>query len=335
MRKIAPAIFLAALFVLGGALSSLANAATGAAKTAADPSSAAAVTLTPEQARAALSVLNDPARRSQIEDTLRAIVAAGALATPVQAASAAGASAAAAASGASGAVGVLAKSLTSNGLASQITHQAGSWLGQLSGDLHRSVGALLDYGSVAQWWRARTSTASGRALLGQVIWSIAISLLPALVLEYLTSRLLRRPRARIAARGIVDVDAAQPELAKDERAAVRAEAVADRSGNEAAIHVAERKTDTARGVRHAARHWTLLQRLPSAILHTLFAVLPLVVFIAAAAVLMSVFIDDTTPQGRSVGALIDVYLICRGIVIASGFFHRAARAGFAPDPDQR
>jgi small-conductance mechanosensitive channel len=317
MRTIALTVFLFFVSVLSVAMSSPAMAASGTAKPAANSSPASSVALTPEQARTALAVLNDPARRSQIEDTLRAVAAAGALATPVQGASA---SAAAAASGASGAAGVLAKSLTSNGLASQITHQAGSWLVELSGDLRRSFVALLDYGSVMQWWHQRTATESGRALVGQVLWAMAISLLPALLLEYVAARLVRRPRARIAARGIVDVDAAQPELANGERAAVQAEAMAERSGNEAAIQIAERKVDTARGVRHAARHWTLLQRLPSAIFHSLLALLPLVVFMIAAAILMSVFIDEGAPQGRSVAALIDVYLVCRCIVIASGFF---------------
>jgi small-conductance mechanosensitive channel len=317
MRKIVLVLFLFVLSVLTSTLPFAASAASGAASPVTNPSS---VTLTPEQARAALAVLNDPARRSQIEDTLRAVAAAGALATPVQAASGSAASTASAASSASGAASVLAKSLTSNGLASQISHEASYWLVEMSGGLRRSVAALLDYGSVVQWWRQRTATASGRELIGQMIWSIAISLLPALVLEYLMSRWARRPRARIAARGIVDVDATQPELAKDEESAVHAEAVAERSGNEAAIEVAERKTETARGVHHAARHWTLLQRLPSAILHVLFALLPLVVFMIVTAVLMSIFIDENTPQGRSVGALIDVYLVCRGIVIASGFF---------------
>jgi len=319
MRKIVLVVFLLVLSVLSSTLASAANAAASAVKPAPGSST---VTLTPEQARAALAVLNDPARRSQIEDTLRAVAAAGALSTPVQAASGSSAplATASAASGASGAASVLAKSLTSNGLASQISHEAGYWLVELSSGLRRSVTSLLDYGSVMQWWRQRMATASGRALIGQVIWTISISLLPALLLEYLSSRWLRRLRARIAARGIVDVDATQPELAKEEQAAVHAEAVAERSGNEAAIEVAERKTDTARGVRHAARHWTLLQRLPSAILHSLLALLPLIVFVVATAVLMSIFIDDSTPQGRSVGALIDVYLVCRGIVIASGFF---------------
>jgi hypothetical protein len=178
MRKIVLFIFLFVLSVLSSTLASAANTAASAARPA--PASST-VTLTPEQARAALAVLDDPARRSQIEDTLRAVAAAGALSTPVQAASGSAAPAtASAASGASGAASVLAKSLTSNGLASQISHEAGYWLVELSSGLRRSVTALLDYGSVMQWWRQRTATASGRDLIGQVIWSISISLLPAL-----------------------------------------------------------------------------------------------------------------------------------------------------------
>src|SRR5471032_2161764 len=176
MRKIVLVIFvfvLSALGVLNSRLASAANTAAAAAKPAPD---AATITLTPEQARAALTVLNDPARRSQIEDTLRAVVAAGALATPVQAASGSSAATASAASGASGAASVLAKSLTSNGLASQISHEAGSWIMELSSDLRRSGMALLDYGSVMQWWQQRAATTSGRELIGQVIWSISIKI---------------------------------------------------------------------------------------------------------------------------------------------------------------
>src|SRR5712671_365462 len=116
MRKTVLVVFLVAVSVLSVLSSTLASAANTADGVSPAPGSST-LTLTPEQARAALAVLNDPARRSQIEDTLRAVAAAGALATPVQAASGSAASTASAASGASGAASVLAKSLTSNGLA--------------------------------------------------------------------------------------------------------------------------------------------------------------------------------------------------------------------------
>ncbi len=313
-----------AWLVASGIVPSCAFAASASAKSTA---SGATITLTPEQARAALAVLNDPARRNQIEDTLRAVAAAGALATPVAAASASAASGGATASPASGASGVLAKTLTSNGLASQISGEAGHWLVQLTSGLRRSVGALLDFQSVSAWWHQQTATPHGRALLGTVFLSIAIALLPALILEFATGWFMRKPRARMAARGVVDVDDTQPGLAAEQKAAENAEAAADRSGNEAAIEVAEQKADTARGVRHAARHWTLLQRLPSAIWHGLLDVVPLGVFMLASTVLMSAFIDDGTPQARTIGALIDVYLTCRAVIIASRFFIAADAPG--------
>jgi small-conductance mechanosensitive channel len=304
-------------------LSVLAAPAARAADSAASATHPAPVTLTPQQARDALAALDDPKRRAQIQDTLRAVAAAGALASPVPASSASAASGAAGASGAaaaSGASGVLAKSLTANGLASQLSRQAGHWLVRIGSDLRRTVAALLDFNSVAAWWRGTTSNDAGRTLIEHVSWTVLVCLVPALILEWLCARLLCAWRARIAARGIVDADDAQPELEREEHAAVVAADAAARHGDEAALHAAERKTDTARGKRHAARHWTLLQRLPSALLYTFLGVVPLAVFIAAAALLMSVFIDDGTVEARVAGALIDVYLVCRAIVIVSAFF---------------
>ncbi|AQH01105.1 mechanosensitive ion channel protein [Burkholderia sp. KK1] len=317
MRK----LFLSAFFiVLSTSLSLISQSSFAAAD--ATQNASQAVALTPQQARDALSVLNDPARRSQVADTLRAIAAAGALAAPASApqSASASASATAAAAPASGASGVLAHSLTANGLASQISRQAGHWLVEIGAGIRHSVAALLDFGSMASWWRDRMSSDEARALIGHVAWTVLASLLPALLLEFLCSRLLAKPRARIAARGVADAEDQQPELVREQRAAEREEDAAARSGDETAIHLAERKVDTARGQRHAARHWTLLQRLPSALLHGFLAMVPLVVFIGAVTVLMSVFIDDNTPEARVAGSIIDVYLVCRAIVIVSGFF---------------
>ncbi|SAK71996.1 MscS mechanosensitive ion channel [Caballeronia hypogeia] len=315
MRKFLLAVLLVAMSGVLSTISSSTYAATAAAQQASQ-----AVALTPQQARDALAVLNDPARRSQVADTLRAIAAAGALATPAQPASAASGASAAAAAPASGASGVLAHSLTANGLASQLSRQASHSLVQIGAGMRHSTAALLDFGSVRAWWRERTATDAGRALIGHVAWTVLASLLPALLLEFLCVRLLRKPRARIAARGVADAEERQPELVREEKAAARAEDAAARSGDETALHLAERHADDARGQRHAARHWTLLQRLPSALLHGLLALIPLVVFIGVVTLLMSIFIDDNTPEARVAGALIDVYLACRAIVIGSGFF---------------
>ncbi|WP_243672148.1 hypothetical protein, partial [Paraburkholderia kirstenboschensis] len=67
MRKLLHACFL--VFLLLGA------PAVFAAVTPATAASGPSVSLTPEQARQALSVLNDPKRRAQVADTLQAIAA--------------------------------------------------------------------------------------------------------------------------------------------------------------------------------------------------------------------------------------------------------------------
>src|SRR5690348_16450674 len=171
MRK----VLLAVLFIaVSGFLSALPKSSCAAA-TPAQHASQPAVALTPQQARDALSVLDDPGRRAQVEDTLRAVAAAGALASPAQSASAPQA-ASAAATPASGASGVLAHSLTANGLASQLSRQAGHWLVQTGRGIRQSASALLDFGSVASWWRDRTATAAGRDLVGHVTWTVLASL---------------------------------------------------------------------------------------------------------------------------------------------------------------
>ncbi|CDY79842.1 Potassium efflux system KefA protein / Small-conductance mechanosensitive channel [Caballeronia glathei] len=304
------------LLVMCGVLCARANAAPDNANTP----NPAPVSLTPQQAHDALTVLSDPVRRSQVENTLRAVAAAGALAAPPQAASASAASGSASAVPANAASSVLAKSLTNNGLASLLTRQAGHWFVQIGTGLRHSVSALLDFGSVARWWRERTATDDGRDLVMHVAWTVLLSLVPSLLFEFTVARMMRRPRAKIAARGVVNVDDTKPELAQEERAAMRAQATAERIGDETALHVAEKKTDTVRGRRHAARHWTLLQRLPSALLYAFFSIVPLLAFMAAAALLISIFIDEGTADARVAGALIDVYLVCRVIQILSGFF---------------
>ncbi|VXB31494.1 MscS Mechanosensitive ion channel [Burkholderia sp. 8Y] len=276
-----------------------------------------AVALTPQQARDALSVLNDPQRRAQVADTLRAVAAAGTLAAPASATQAASAGAAAPASGASG---VLANSLKANGLASQISHQAGHWLVHFGTGLRHSAAALLSVRSVVRWWQDRLASEQARAVMAHVAWAVLLSLLPALVVEYLAARLLRKSREKVAGRGVADAEVTEPELVIEQRAAEHAEDAAHRSGDEVQQHVAERHADAARGKRHAARHWTLLRRLPSALLHLVLSLIPLGIFMGAATVLMSIFIDDNTTEAHVAGALIDVYLVCRLVMIVFGFF---------------
>ncbi|APR39669.1 mechanosensitive ion channel protein [Paraburkholderia sp. SOS3] len=388
MRK----LFIAWLLIV------LAPPALAAASTApVAASSAPPVELTPDQARQALEVLNDPRRRAQVTNTLHAIAAAGALAAPPVAASPAAPASAAPAAAASTPL-----ALKSNGLAAQIARQGARWLEQVGMSLKHSLIVLLDTDSVRAWWRGEIQNPQERAKLAMILSAILGTLLPAILIEWLVRRLLRRARAAIAARrlhrearqhaaeeqeaqqaaasmapvatqgasasaaassaaraagpaGEVDEEAAQAAQAAgvplqpgDDASAAQAKADAAAAATTAATaktaastavsidstppaaaapSTATGKTESpeqqakqARSRRHAAAHWTLLQRLPLAALQLVLRVVPLAVFVIAASVLMSILAEAGSPQDRALSTLIDLYVICRSIVIACGFF---------------
>ncbi|CAE6824816.1 hypothetical protein R69619_06283 [Paraburkholderia nemoris] len=309
------------------------------AQSAASAASGAAPTLTPEQARQALSVLNDPTRRAQVSDTLQAIAAAGALSAP-HASAASAAAAASAPAAASSASALVPAAFQSNGLASQLARQGAHWAVHLGKSLRGSVAALLDVASVRAWWHWQSTNPQARGVLGQVAWSLLAALLPALALEWLARRLLRRAYTALAARRERDDEdsAAQADLPVDVQpqpadapnaapplpvSLASSDATAPAAKPGASITTATSttgKTTEAKGEQKAVHHLTLLQRLPRALLTMVLRLLPLAVFVGAASALMSIFTEDGTPQDRALDSLIDIYVLCRLIVIVSGFF---------------
>lgn len=183
------------------------SAAAPAAASAANP--AAPVVLTPAQAHSALQVLNDPVQRAHVEDTLRAIAAAGALATPASAASATtGASAAAAASAASSAAASapLANALRSNGLVLQIADGAAHGAQVIGRKLLHARGALFNVTSARDWWSMRLRTPEGHAMLVSLLRVLLLTLVPALALEALLRRAIGKPHRALAAHAAATQD---------------------------------------------------------------------------------------------------------------------------------
>jgi small-conductance mechanosensitive channel len=338
------------LALLAGAclpLGPAAQAATAARSAAAASSAGGEVTLTPAQARAALHVLGDAKQRGQVEDVLRALAVAGTLATPASAVGPAGAngpaiagSAPAAASGAS------INPFVPNGLVQQLSRPIARSLGRMGVELRHSLSALLDVQSVRVWWAQRLSSAAQRAFLAATFWALAGALLPGLFLEWLFGRGTARPRAALAARAAADdrpaagsAAAADAEIAQTatqplhtvpvlpaSRAAdpvhadpVQPEGASEDAGSGLAADSAPAADATVRTGRDA-HHWTLLRRLPWALLHTLLKALAPLVFGIAATILMSVLTEDATPARQALGALIDGYVISRWILIVCAFF---------------
>lgn len=318
MRK-----FLLAVLLLLSFYFSIAQAAPASAPAAPQPSSnPSTVVLTPEQAKRALQVLGDPKSRGQMEDTLRAIAAAGALATPP----AASAPAAAPASGASAVLSAIA----SNGLVSQISHQIVRDIRKIGASLRRSASALLDVRSVRAWWRYEMTSNEGRAQLEHLTWTIAATLIPAWLAAWLMAWLLRKriralavgraqdgaPTDATARPGDADGHTDSPANAQADAAVRQLNAnVPATSIDESALRAARSQSNAA----HAGQHWSLLQRLPFALLHTLLRALPLAVFVGVAFLAMSWLTDDGTPEADVIETAIEIYAVARAVVLASGF----------------
>ncbi|HTJ92000.1 MAG TPA: mechanosensitive ion channel domain-containing protein [Pararobbsia sp.] len=303
----------------GAAAQSPAPAASSAASAPAGASSAAApVILTPEQARDALTVLNDPKRRGQIEDTLRAVAAAGALATPAPASAPAVATAASPASAASG----VAAAFKSNGLVTQLSRQLAHWANTVGRETRHSLAALFDVGSVRAWWMAHTGTPDTRTELLRILWLIVATLVPALAVEWALIRLTIRPRTAIATRANAAALAEQQEaeLNAAERDDARDEQLAAALASEQHRAPSLDHTRTAQGKRHAVRHWTLLRRVPAALLNAVLAAVPVVGFALAASLLMSILMDDGAAAEEILSSLVDIYVICRGVLIVGNLF---------------
>lgn len=308
-------------FLLGWLLAAVVSAAHAAAPApaAASAASGTAPALTPQQARQALDVLENPRQRAQVETTLRAIAAVGVLSAPAPLVAA---SDAAAASGASAAAAPAA--LTSNGLASMLVRQGARWTAQIGGALNESLRSLLDVGSVGSWWHDRLVRADERADLAHAIWIIIAVLVPALVVEWFSKRLLRRALAAVAARRADTSRRTVPDsVTPDDDTAPPPDAPEPLDASNAS----DAAPASSPGRGHARRHTTLLHRMPRALVSLALRAVPLLVFVGVASLTMSVIGDAGTPVEAALESLIDIYVICRLVTIVSRLF-------FQPDARQ-
>lgn len=301
------AYLLGFLLVMSMSHPSFAAVSTTPARPSSAPQQASApLSLTPDQARAALTVLNDPSRLAQVEGTLRALAAGSALASATAPASGPPAQ--------SGARVALAHTLKANGLTSQLSRQAAHALLTAISQEKQSLTALFDLRATRAWWTDYASSPPGHAELVSAAWMLAATMLSAIVLEWIVGLALGRPRQALAARDVggptLAGSAAAPEL---ESAALDDDAPRSLEA-----------TRAAQGKLRAAQNWTLLRRLPGALLYAVVNMVPLGAFALCASAVMSVLTVDGSPQEQAIGALIDVYVICRAVLSVFAFF-------FAPD----
>ncbi|VWD14102.1 mechanosensitive ion channel protein [Burkholderia contaminans] len=309
-------------FLLGWLLAAVVSAAHAAAPRPAAVSAASgtAPALTPQQAQQALNVLENPRDRAQVETTLRAIAAVGALSAPAIAASDAAAASAASAAATPAA-------LTSNGLASMLVRQGSRWTIEIGGALKESLHSLLDVGSVGSWWHDKLVRADERADLAHALWIIIAVLVPALLVEWFAKRVLRRALAAVAARRVDTSRRTAPESVTPGSATLDDDNAPPGTTAPPDAPDAAPASASSQSRGHARRQTTLLHRMPRALVSLALRAVPLLVFVGVASLTMSVIGDTGAPIESALEALIDIYVICRLVTIVSRLF-------FQPDARQ-
>ncbi|MBP0446179.1 mechanosensitive ion channel [Roseomonas sp. SSH11] len=293
------AVLLALLLLTGIAAPAAAQQA-GAAATRPAAAEGAPLALTPEQARNALAVLQDEARRQQVLDALRAVAATGP-ASPAPAANAPAANAPAAsasapqpASAAPAAEGEKV-TLTSDSLLAETISAFSEWLSGVSGHLAAAANSIASVSLVWTWLVRTASNPFAQSAILDVAWRMAAVLACAWGARWLLTRALRRPMGAL-----------------ERRAAERAVARRARAAQETGPQIAS-KTELR-----------LLQRAPLAVLRLLLDLLPIGLFAVVGNVLTATPLGDVGVVPLIIMAAVNAFVV-QHVVMAVG------RAVFSPD----
>lgn len=232
--------------------------------------------VTPEQAKRALSILQDEKKRSELEETLAAIAQATG-ATPVRGpAKSPVNSPTPPPKVVSAAEEVpLPIELTENGLVAQVFDLIGRRLDTVVHQLRLAGRMFLEVKTVGEWWQYNLGVPERRAVVLDALWQVILTLAGALLAEWLTRRVLARPSK------LVEDRAAARKAAIDQKK-IEATHVAHTAPPEA-----HPRAEPASEVRAADRHWSLLRRLPFALAHWALEIIPLAIFFMVAIVLLN------------------------------------------------
>jgi small-conductance mechanosensitive channel len=264
--------------------------------------------ITPAQAKRTLSILQDDARRAELEQTLRAIAQATA---GVPAADSAGESlprvsaettqsnapppATPTASPDEAAKDEPAApiELAKGGLVAQVFDVIGRRLHTVASQLQSAGGTLLEIRSVGGWWQHNLGVPERRAIVLAALLEVIFILGGALFAEWVVRRALAHPRRMIEERALVQEVAFERQKEEIDRAKEERKIEAEEMAEQAIPHTltaGEKPAGPAAPKpKDADRHWSLLRRFPFALAHWVLELVPLAAFAGVAMLLLTSF----------------------------------------------
>jgi small-conductance mechanosensitive channel len=269
----------------------LSAAAAHAQATTAPPSPAPATdsgALTPAQAAAALQALQDPKKRAQIIDTLRAIAETSRKTTPAPQATPMPQPASP--QPAPPTAVKAATALTPDSLGAALLAQTSDWLKGASHEVALTARAVTDFPALSRWVRHVLKNPAARARAADAGWKLALVLGCALAFEWLAVLAVRRP--------IAALEATSP---RGPVAGGGAPATSEHS-------------TLVRRQSYLVRTPLLLRRLPWLLGRLVLELLPVVIFTIAAVLLLNTEIGSSTLTRRIILTAVNAYVLFRVIM---------------------
>ena len=250
-----------------------------------------------DQARAALQVLNDPAKRATFAATLNAIVKAQPAATPHAAAPAAGAKPATTVEG-------LKIPLAPDSLGAQILLSASDFVGHLGNQATEAMDTVQSLPLLYGWVVMMATNDTARGLLADVIWRIALVLACAAAAEYGLRLAMRRPIRSLEALAHPSHHA-DPEELPEEPTPGEEDAVARAEAGESEAPLPPRRRPSA---------WNLLKRVPLVIARPLLELVPVLGILLVGHLIAGSALGGRTGSRLIILAVVDSYAACAAML---------------------
>jgi small-conductance mechanosensitive channel len=259
-----------------------------------------------DQARAALQVLNDPAKRAAFAATLNAIVKAQP--TPIATPSTTPPAAAEAKSGT--AVEGLKIPLAPDSLGAQVLLSASDFVGQLGNRATDALETVQSLPLLYGWVVMMATNDTARGLLADVVWRIALVLACAATAEYGLRLAMRRP-----IRGLEAVAAPPHHADPEDPPEDHALADEDSTAEEDAVARAEAgESEAPLPRRRGPSAWNLLRRVPLVIARLLLELVPVLGIVLVGHLIAGSPLGGRTGSRLIILAVVDSYAVCAAML---------------------
>jgi small-conductance mechanosensitive channel len=283
---------------------------------AAPPPAAAAPGMTAEQARMALEVLNDPAKRAAVAATLQAILRAQPANHPAGHAAAATPAAPSAEpehAPAETTVQGISVPLRPDSLGAQVLVTASDFLSRAGDNAVQALRAVQSIPLLWGWAVVMATNQMARTLLMDAAWRLAVAMACVLIVQFALRRAMRRPIARLeaVAPGKPHPDVAEPEEVAEPPAdaEIEAETPPPVVVHEGVARAEAGEIEPPLPVRRRPSAWLLLRRVPLVLARLVLELVPVIGLALAGHLVAGSTIGQPTLDRLVILAVVDAYAV--------------------------